>query len=92
MTIEELDKVRFSVASHHIKTDKFLIIHTTSCNCRPAITLVIYYRVKDGKELPRSCRTGYICGGIYYKNRKVLLEECKEEFEFYNDDFLKWDV
>ena len=42
--------------------------------------MIIKYKVRNGKKVWHSQVVRYVCNGIYYKNKKDLLERCNVVF------------
>lgn len=82
MTQEDLDKTRWWGTSYSLKTDQFEVSFSDTTNCIPKLTMIIKYKVRNGKKVWRSQVVRYVCNGIYYKNKKDLLERCNVVFNF----------
>lgn len=73
MTQEDLDKTRWRGTSYSLETDQFEVSFSDTTNCIPKLTMI---------KVWRSQVVRYVCNGIYYKNKKDLLERCNVVFNF----------
>ncbi len=80
--IRKLDKTRWWGTSYSLETDQFEVSFSDTTNCIPKLTMIIKYKVRNGKKVWRSQVVRYVCNGIYYKNKKDLLERCNVVFNF----------
>ena len=64
------------------KEDQFEVSFCDTTNCIPKLTMIIKYKVRNGKKLWRSQVVRYVCNGIYYKNEKDLLDRCNVVLNF----------
>ena len=71
MTQEDLDKTRWWGTSYSLETDQFEVSFSDTTNCIPKLTMIIKYKVRNGKKVWRSQVVRYVCNGIYYKNKKI---------------------
>ena len=79
---EDLDKTRWWGTSYSMETDQFEVSFSDTTNCIPKLTMIIKYKVRNGKKVWRSQVVRYVCNGIYYKNKKDLLERYNVVFNF----------
>lgn len=70
------------VTSNSLETDQFEVSFCGTTNCIPKLTMIIKYKVRNGKKVWHSQVVRYVCNGIYYKNKKDLLERCNVVFNF----------
>lgn len=80
--IRKLNKTRWWGTSYSLETDQFEVSFSDTTNCIPKLTMIIKYKVRNGKKVWRSQVVRYVCNGIYYKNKKDLLERCNVVFNF----------
>lgn len=54
MTQEDLDKTRWWGTSYSLETDQFEVSFSDTTNCIPKLTMIIKYKVRNGKKVWRS--------------------------------------